>query len=128
VYPTKYAEIGTTCTKYAGSAVRPLGVADSPLRFQIGQAAALAAETDVMVVFTEDAIEDAAQQNLVNALRPDRAIVVALKSPYDVRRFPNVGGFVLTYEPDPFAFEAACAVLFGAQPARGRLPVRVLTK
>nr|MCU0475806.1 hypothetical protein [Anaerolineae bacterium] len=64
-----------------------------------------------------------AQQRLVQALPPDKTVAVALFSPFDWMSFPGVSAYLTTYSPLPEAIPAACAVLFGAAPARGTLPV-----
>jgi hypothetical protein len=94
-----------------------------PFNFELGKAAKLANESDVVIVFTSDADSNVAQQQLVDALPPDKTIVVALKSPYDLRVFPHVAGYVLAYDPVDSAFNAACKAIFGKQPTKGVLPV-----
>jgi beta-N-acetylhexosaminidase len=53
--------------------------------------------------------------------------VVALSfgSPYIVLEFPSVGTYVCTYGPSRLSIEAAADVLFGDQPALGKLPVAI---
>jgi hypothetical protein len=48
---------------------------------------------------------------------------VALSSPYDWQQFPDIAAYMLTHSPLPQAIPAACAVLFGEQPAHGILPI-----
>jgi hypothetical protein len=48
---------------------------------------------------------------------------VALASPYDWELYPGVGAYLALYVPLPQAVPPACAVLFGARSATGRLPV-----
>jgi hypothetical protein len=100
-----------------------VGVSDAPSDEEIGWASAAAARTDTVIVFTQDAITNPAQQALVNALPPEKTVAVALWSPYDWQTFPNIAGYAATYSPLRPAVPAVCAVLFGALPAEGRLAV-----
>lgn len=95
----------------------------APLPYQISQAAALAKRSDVVIAFTEDADEIAAQQHLVNALPPEKIIVVALGSPYDWRTFPAVGAYLLAYSDSSASIQAACEAIMGGREATGALPV-----
>jgi hypothetical protein len=49
--------------------------------------------------------------------------VVALSSPYDVLRMPNLSAYMLTYSPLPPAIPSVCSILFGAYEAQGQLPI-----
>src|SRR5690606_30036556 len=44
-------------------------------------------------------------------------------SPFDWQTYPNVAAYVALYSPARQSVPAACAVLFGAIPANGRLAV-----
>lgn len=54
-----------------------------------------------------------------------KVILVVLGSPYGLRYFPEIENIVCGYEEDPLAQEAAAQVIFGALPAKGKLPVSV---
>ena len=82
-----------------------------------------AGRVDTIIVFTENAFENSQQQALVLALPPEKTVVVALSSPYDWQYFPNIAAYVLTHSLLPQAIPAACAVMFGAAPAQGILPI-----
>jgi beta-N-acetylhexosaminidase len=97
-------------------------VALHPADDEIARAVDAANRVDTVIVFTENAIDNRQQQALVRALPPEKTAVVALSSPYDWQQFPDVAAYVLTHSPLPPAVPAACAVLFGAAPARGILP------
>ncbi|MBE2269098.1 MAG: hypothetical protein IAE80_12780 [Anaerolinea sp.] len=118
---TRY-QIQQECVLYRDD-IRWVGVADNPTAEQIGWAVGAAAQSDVVIVWTQDAIRNLEQQALVNALPPEKTIAVALWSPYDWQTFPQIAGYALTYTPARPAVPAACAVLFGAQPATGRLAI-----
>lgn len=116
------AQIQQECSQYNPN-IRWVGVADSPSDEQIGWAAEAARWADTAVVFTQNAIYNPRQQALVNALPQEKTIAVSIFSAYDWQTYPNVAGYVATYSPMRPAVPAACAVLFGAIPARGVLPV-----
>ena len=96
----------------------------------VGEIAALrarAAGLDAVVVGTIDAIRQPAQFDLVDAVasagRP--TIAVALRTPWDVARYPASAAAVCTYSILPDSLEALAAGLAGAIPFAGRLPVVV---
>jgi beta-N-acetylhexosaminidase len=82
---------------------------------------------DAVVVGTIDAIRQPAQFDLVEAVasagRP--TIAVALRTPWDVARYPSSATAVCTYSILPASLEALAAALAGAIPFAGRLPVAV---
>jgi beta-N-acetylhexosaminidase len=121
IFPGNRAQVQRECGAYRDD-VRWLAISDSPADGEIASASALADQVDVAIVFTRDAYHNAAQQALIHALPPDRVVVVALISPYDLLRFPAVGGYIATYSPLDPAVTVACAILFGAQGASGVLP------
>jgi beta-N-acetylhexosaminidase len=122
VYPATRIQIANECGQHRPD-IRWLGVSDSPSDEEIGWARDAAAQTDVMVVFTQNADENPQQTALVNALPPEKTAVVALWSPYDITRFPGISAYMVTYSPAREAVPAACGILFGAIPANGRLAV-----
>jgi len=122
IHPANRMDVYRECSPYQSN-IRWLAVSDRPLPGEIELAQSIASQVDVVVVFTRDAYSDASQQALVASLPPESTIVVALTSPYDYVRFPQIAGYVVTYSPLPPAIPAACAVLFGAQPASGTLAV-----
>ncbi len=122
IYPGTRSQIQRECSVYSEN-VNWLSVSASPTADDIAAAQDVASRADVTVVFTNDAFYDSTQQSLVNALPPESTVVVALASPYDVMMFPNIGAYMLTYSPLPAGIPVVCGILFGSQPARGRLPV-----
>ncbi len=110
------------CSAYRDT-IRWVAAAQRPGPEEIAWAADAARVVDTVIVFTDNAAENGQQQALVQALPPEKTAVVALSSPYDWQRFTEIGAYVLTHSPLPPAIPAACAVLFGAVPATGILPV-----
>jgi beta-N-acetylhexosaminidase len=88
---------------------------------------ARAAGFDAVVVGTIDAIRQPAQFELVEGVasagRP--TIAVALRTPWDVARYPESVAALCTYSIHPDSLEALAAGLAGAIPFAGRLPVAV---
>ena len=110
------------CNRYH-SYIRWSSAARFPSDDDIARAVDAASRSDKVVVFTQNAIDNPAQQALIHALPPEKTIVVATESLYDWQAFPDVSAYMLTYSPLFQAIPAACAALFGAPPASGILPV-----
>ena len=118
---TRY-QIQQECSKYSTN-IHWTGVSDNPSQEEIGWATDNAKTADTVVVWTQDADKNLEQQALVNALPPEKTVAVALWSIYDWQTYQGVAAYLMTYTPARPAVPAACAVLFGAAPATGRLPV-----
>ncbi|MCK6579152.1 MAG: glycoside hydrolase family 3 protein [Anaerolineae bacterium] len=118
---TRY-QIQQECSRYRTD-IHWVGVNDNPTPEQVAWAQAAAEAADVAIVWTQNAVSNPDQQALVNALPPDKTVAVALWSPYDWQTYPEVAAYVATYSPGRPAVPAACAVLFGAVEATGRLPL-----
>ncbi len=68
------------------------------------------------------------QAQIVRALRQaagDRLIVVALRDPYELANFPDIGTYLCAFSFRPCAAQAAAEVLLGEIEASGRSPVSV---
>jgi hypothetical protein len=124
VYPATRIQIANECKTYRPD-LKLVGVSDSPSDEEIAWAGEAANRADVTIVFTQNAVENARQHQLVNALPPEKTVVVALWSPYDWMKFPGISAYAVTYSPARPAVPAACAILFGAAPAQGRLSIRL---
>ncbi|MEX1168512.1 MAG: glycoside hydrolase family 3 N-terminal domain-containing protein [Chloroflexota bacterium] len=107
--------------------VEEVVVGVAPTAGEIAALRARAAGFDAVVVGTIDAIRQPAQFDLVEAVasagRP--TIAVALRTPWDVARYPASVAAVCTYSILPDSLEALAAALAGAIPFAGRLPVAV---
>ncbi len=122
IYPATAPRIADLCEPYHPG-LRRVGVSLGPTAEEIGWAVDAARWADAAIVFTADAHRNPALQALVRALPPEKTVVVAQRSPYDLEQFPAVAAYLLTYSPQSAGTEAACAGLFGARPLTGRLPV-----
>jgi beta-N-acetylhexosaminidase len=107
--------------------VEEVVVGVAPTEGEIAALRARAAGFDAVVVGTIDAIRQPGQFDLVEAVasagRP--TIAVALRTPWDVARYPASAAAVCTYSILPDSLEALAAGLAGAIPFGGRLPVAV---
>ena len=83
------------------------------------------ARYDLAVIGTINATAHAGQADLVNAALKQNTptIAVALRMPYDVTVYPEVGTYLCTYGILPPSMEALAAALFGKAPFLGKLPV-----
>jgi beta-N-acetylhexosaminidase len=123
IYPNHRRDVMRACVQQNPN-LRLLEYSDFPTINQVTEAARIAGEVQHLVIFTENAINNRAQTDLVNALPPEKTVVVAYWSPYDVNGFDRLPtAYITTYSPHPSGIVAACGVLFGALPARGRLPM-----
>ena len=122
VYPATRTVISRDCRTYAPDA-HWVGVSDYPTGEEIGWAAGAASQSDVVLVFTQNADSNTAQQALIRALPTEKTVVVALWSPFDVLALPDVAAYLATYSPLDPAVPAVCAAIFGAESPQGHLPV-----
>jgi beta-N-acetylhexosaminidase len=83
------------------------------------------AQADVIFAFTINANLDPFQAAWVNELAQSGKPVIGIAAavPYDAAKFPQIGTYLATYEYTVPALAVAVRVLFGEQPARGKLPV-----
>lgn len=120
IYPASQPSLWNACSTYGAT---PLGVTAEPTADEIAWAASLAQRHEHVVVFTQSADASAGQQALVAALPPEKTLVVALWSPYDIEVLPPVSAYLVTYSPLRPSYPAACGILFGDISARGTLAV-----
>lgn len=94
---------------------------------QISETLNAVGETDLVIVGTNFADQDASQAALVNELyrRGKQPIVVSLRTPYDLRAFPQIETYLCAYSDRPVTTEAIARVLFGEIEARGVLPCTI---
>lgn len=103
--------------------MRLVVVSESPADDEIARAAEVGRWADTVIVWTQNAITNVRQQILVGALPPEKTVAVAFWSPYDRLTYPQVSAYIATYSLAREAIPAACAILFGALPARGQLAI-----
>lgn len=85
------------------------------------------ASADIVIVGTNCVDHDPTQGALVRELirRGKQPIVVALRTPYDLRAFPDVETYLCAYSYRRASTEAVTRVLFGEIEARGVLPCTI---
>jgi len=88
---------------------------------------ARAGEYAVVLIGTVNAANFPGQSELVNALLATGVpcITVALRMPYDLSAYPASATYACTYSLQAPSLRALAEALFGLQPWRGRLPVRL---
>jgi beta-N-acetylhexosaminidase len=121
VYPGIYPAIARAC----GAVAKPdstLGFSTKPTPAEINAVSQTAKRADIVVVFTYNVYENAGQADLVNVIPPEKAVVVALQSPYDFEWGISPSTYLTLFNPVPQAFQAACNVLYGKQPVKGVFP------
>jgi len=99
----------------------------------IGQAIAAASGASAIIVPTcpsepwKTATDQALQTDVVKALNGlgKKLIVVAVREPYDLRNFAQVGAYICAYGYREGSLEAVAALIFGAIQPRGVLPVTI---
>ncbi|HJU50752.1 MAG TPA: glycoside hydrolase family 3 N-terminal domain-containing protein [Acidimicrobiia bacterium] len=100
-------------------------VDQEPSQAQVRAALQAAADHDLIVAGTIDA--GPGQAELVGGLvatgKP--VVAVAMRTPYDLARYPSAGTYVCTYGIHPPSMEALVAALFGEAPMTGCLPAAV---
>ncbi|MGB3330953.1 MAG: hypothetical protein WBA46_18455, partial [Thermomicrobiales bacterium] len=96
----------------------------------VQQAIAMAAEVDVLVVMTRDAVDNAYQvdtcRRAIAASKPGtRVIHVALRGPYDRGVLGHVDATVLTFGDPAVTLRALPGVLSGHTPIAARMPIHL---
>jgi beta-N-acetylhexosaminidase len=112
----------------AGPAAAGLAAALQPeLAATGGRVVASAAEAQVIVAATQNAVSDPAQQRLVRGLVGTGTPVVVLATglPYDLGLFRGITAAVASYSGSGVSLSAAAGVLTGRLRAHGRLPVGI---
>jgi len=106
-------------------ATSELVVDHQPNERQIAQAVERAQDHDVVVLGTIDAGDG--QVALVAELQKleKPLVVVALRTPYDLARFPTVRTYLCTYGIHPPSLRALAGAIFGDLKMTGRLPVTI---
>lgn len=123
-YPVVYERIYSACLEQAQD-IKYFGYVYYPTTFDYNAVLGAGVSYDKVVIFVEDAWKNLSHRDLVLKLPPEKTIVVALNSPYDLESFPDISTYVTVYSSNPASHAAACEVLFGARPAVGRLPITV---
>jgi beta-N-acetylhexosaminidase len=131
--------VGTTRALADAVAERPgqtaatLETGAVPGAARITEAAGAAAGHDLVIVAVNAAAagseKGAAQAKLVQALMDTGkpVVAVAVRNPYDIRRFPDVPAYLATYSYGTPSLRAAVRAVYGDLSPTGRLPVAIPT-
>lgn len=84
-------------------------------------------EADFVLIFTYNAHMNPSQAGLIRKLSAGSKplVVCALRNPFDIQAFPEVGHYVACYGFRAVTLKALIDVLFGRLQARGVLPVEI---
>lgn len=118
VFPGAYPAAQRQCLALAPG-ISSFAYSLNPTPTEIAQAVTSARGVEVVVVFTYNVRDYQFQRDLVNALPPEKLVVVAMENPYDIEEGIAPGSYVAAFNAYPGAITASCAVLFGKQPAVG---------
>jgi hypothetical protein len=121
IYPGAYPSIYRECS----SIDKPVSSVAYTLNATLGDQAAartVSYGADLVVVFTYDIEDHLTQSLMVNNVPPDKLIVIALQSPYDIEHGIQPATYVTGFNAYPPSFKAVCAVLYGQHPVVGRFP------
>lgn len=110
-----------------GPGTEALNTGADPNAATIAGAVDKAKQSDVVVVATNTVRAHPAQAELVRALRDSgvKVVVVGVKEPYDINRFPEVDSYVASYGYNTPVLTATAKVLFGELDPSGKLPVKI---
>jgi beta-N-acetylhexosaminidase len=126
IYPGVYTNIGRACQENDPDAIIVAYTFNPTDPNEFSAAAFVGREADRVVIFVEDMTNNPDQVELIKVLPPDKTIVVNMRASLEWALLPSdIAAYVLTYQSTPEARIAVCRVLYGAAPARGRLPIKV---
>lgn len=120
VYPGARFSLWTACQ---ADNWQPFGISQFPTDQEIQGAYQTTISADRIVVFTQNIENNVQQQNLVWLLPPEKTVVVALASPYDLHFLPEISSYLVTYSSLPESHQTICDILHGKQEAQGQLSV-----
>lgn len=119
IFPGVYPSVQRECAAIALPAVA-FAYTLNPTDIELQSTRTVARNADVVLIFTFNISDYPGQTDLVNAVPPEKAVVISLQSPYDIEQGIQPAAYVTAFNSYPSAFKAACAVLYGKYPAVGR--------
>lgn len=124
IWPAKLHDLGTRLqAEFPETQLLPVGL--DPSEEEIAQAVHLAQTAAVIVLATYNGSRFPAQIHLWQSLPPERLVVVATGSPYDLRHCQDTAVCLATYGIQEVSLQALVQVLAGRIRAPGRLPVNL---
>ncbi|MCF6522323.1 glycoside hydrolase family 3 protein [Streptomyces sp. JJ36] len=130
---TTTATLADAIEDHPGQTTQVLQTGSRPSAARIEEAVAAARAADLVVVSCNAAAAwgegGVAQAALVEAVRATGTpvVAVAVRNPYDIRRFPAVPAYLATYSYGAPSLDAVARALYGELNPGGRLPVSVPT-
>ncbi len=127
------ATLAEAISAHAGQTATAQDTGSRPSDALIASTVSAAEDADLVVVSANAAAaygeEGVAQAKLVEALRGTGkpVVVVAVRNPYDIRRFPEVGAYLATYSYGAPSMDSVARTLFGKLDPSGMLPVSIPT-
>ncbi|GAA2060763.1 glycoside hydrolase family 3 protein [Streptomyces albiaxialis] len=129
--PAPVAALAKAVAERPGQQSTALETGAVPTAAKIEAAAAAAREHDVVLVLANAAAaakeDGAAQAKLVEALRATgtKVVAVAVRNPYDIRRFPGIPAYLTTYSYGAPSMAAVARAVYGDVNPSGKLPVAI---
>ncbi|MEM9951126.1 MAG: glycoside hydrolase family 3 protein [Chloroflexota bacterium] len=120
IYPATRSTLGLACNR---NDWQFLSVSRNPTETDIATASQVSQFVDAVVVITENASDNTAQQRLVSQLPSDKTLIVAIWSPFDALVLPDISAYMVTYSPLAQAYEPLCDILHNEASAEGTLSV-----
>lgn len=121
VYPATRPRIRSECDDPTGRR-EYVGVSDSPQDEEIAWVRDAVDDAETIVVFTHNARRNARQQQLLNLLPAERAVLVSLWDSADILAYADAAAYILGYSPMARATAVICDILLGRREALGSLP------
>ncbi|MCY4018595.1 MAG: beta-N-acetylhexosaminidase [Chloroflexi bacterium] len=100
-----------------------ISVSGSPKDDELTWASEASRESDTVVVFTLNNIDDPRQIQLVEAMPTQKTILVTLWNPVEMFIYPELAAYVQGYSPMSRATRVICEVLLGERQAFGSMPL-----
>lgn len=128
---TTTATLAEAISAHDGQTAQAMDTGSRPSAARIDEAVAAARESDLVVVSANAAAaggeKGAAQAALVKALQDTGkpVVAVAVRNPYDIRRFPDVPAYLATYSYGRPSLDATARALYGSLNPGGKLPVAI---
>jgi beta-N-acetylhexosaminidase len=119
VFPGAFPAVQRECAVVKPSS-KAFAYSLNPTQQEIADIHISARDADVVVIFTYNIGENPFQTELVNAVAPEKTIVVAMQSPYDIDYGIHPSAYITAFNASLPTFKAVCNILFGQYPAVGR--------
>ncbi|MDX2273125.1 MAG: beta-N-acetylhexosaminidase [Cyanobacteriota bacterium] len=124
IWPRSAGNLGSALQAHHPQA-QTLPLALNPSQADILQVQQLAATVDQVVVGSLQVARYPQQRQMIQALPPDKLVVVALGSPYDLNGLPDIDTYLVGYGDGEATVAALAEVLMGKRAASGQLPIEL---